>query len=232
VQFSLPFGEPLRAVPSEPPIEFVRVRRARRYILRLKPDGTLRVTVPRGGSRAEALRFAERHRRWVEQQRARARTEQMPASWRDGTPILLHGIPYTIAVAPDGDSAAYADRVVRIAGAANVRPAIEADLKALARAELVPRLFDLAARHEVAVSRVLIRNQRSRWGSCSPSGVIALNFRLVQMPPDIAEYVLLHELMHRRQQNHSRRFWRLVAAACPGFRAAEHWLKSAGRSLF
>jgi predicted metal-dependent hydrolase len=232
VQFRLPFDQDASAVPAEPPVEFVRERRARRYILRLRPDGTLRITVPRGGSRAEALRFAEQHRRWIEQQRVRARTEHTPATWGHGTTILLRGIEYAIAVAADGGLAAYADRAVRIAGASNVRPAIEADLKALARAEVVPHLFALAGVHEVSVDRVLIRNQRSRWGSCSPSGVIALNFRLVQMPPDICKYVLLHELMHRREQNHSRRFWRLVAAACPRFRDAERWLETHGRSLF
>ncbi len=232
MQFRLPFDEPARPIISEPPIEFVRVRRARRYILRLRPDGTLRITVPRGGSRAEALRFAERHRMWIEQQRAHARAEQTSRTWRHGTTILLRGMPCAITVAVDRATAAYAGRVVPIANPSDVRPAIEADLKALARAELVPRLHDLAAQHGIRVSRVLIRNQRSRWGSCSPCGVVALNFRLVQMPPRIADYVLRHELMHRRQQNHSRRFWRLVEAACPGFREAERWLKSTGRSLF
>jgi hypothetical protein len=232
VQFRLPFEPAAEAAPQEPAVEFVRVRRARRYILRLRPDGTLRITVPRGGSRAEALRFAEQHRRWIEQQRLRVRTEQTPEAWGHGTPILVRGTAFAIVVAADGRSATYAGRVVNIADASNVRAAVEADLKALARAELVPRLMELARRHGVSVDRVLIRNQRSRWGSCSPSGVIALNFRLVQMPPDICEYVLLHELTHRRQQNHSRRFWQLVEAACPRFREAERWLETHGRSLF
>ena len=123
--------------------------------------------------------------------------------------------------------------MVRIpAGAVDLRPYIEADLRALAREELPPRLRALAALHGLTVAGVSIRNQKSRWGSCSPSGRIALNFRLVQMPREVSDYVLLHELMHLQQQNHSRRFWRLVEAACPGFRAAERWLKTEGRGLF
>ena len=82
------------------------------------------------------------------------------------------------------------------------------------------------------MKRISIRNQRSRWGSCSHSGAIALNFRLVQAPDTIRDYVLIHELMHLKQQNHSRRFWRLVESAYPDFRAAERWLRTAGRSLF
>ena len=76
-----------------------------------------------------------------------------------------------------------------------------------------------------------IRNQRSRWGSCSTSGVITLNFRLVQMPSWVSDYVLLHELMHTCQQNHSRRYWRLVEQVCPHFRAAETWLRVEGKAL-
>ena len=62
--------------------------------------------------------------------------------------------------------------------------------------------------------------------------MIALNFRLVQMPPAVCDYVLLHELMHLRQQNHSRRYWRLVEAVCPNYREAERWLRVEGKALF
>lgn len=116
---------------------------------------------------------------------------------------------------------------------ASKRPAsVDRELRARAAKELPPQLLDLADRHGLAVTRVSIRNQRSRWGSCSPRGHIALNFRLLLMPPDVREYILIHELMHLRQPNHSIRFWRLVEAACPGFRDAERWLKKHGASLF
>lgn len=210
----------------------VRIRSARRYVLRVRPDGLLRITVPRGGSRAEALRFAEQQRPWIERERARVRAEHAPATWGDGTTVFLRGVAHPIRVADDGASAAYGDRVVELDGTLDVRGAIESDLRQLARAELVPRLLEVAAGHGIAVERVLVRNQRSRWGSCSPAGVIALNFRLVQMPPEIRDYVLVHELMHRLHQNHSRRFWRLVESACPDFRAAERWLRTRGRALF
>jgi predicted metal-dependent hydrolase len=196
VQLRFPF---LQSPPEEPRvvrpqaeevrIHFVRMRRARRYVMRVRPDGDLRVTIPRGGSKAEALRFAERHMAWAERQRAR----------------VLEGR----------------------------RPAAEvATLKARAAEELPPQLLALAARHQLEVTRVTIRNQRSRWGSCSSRGHITLNFRLMLMPPEVREYILIHELMHLKQANHSIRFWRLVEAACPGFRDAERWLKKHGPSLF
>lgn len=239
VQARLPFDIALSAAAGSPPpaeaVEFVRVRRARRYILRVRPDGTLRITVPRGGSRAEGERFAQRHSRWIERERARIRAEHPPVRWHDGTSIPLRGVEHAIRLTHVSGRlvASYGDRAVRVPDDCDdLRRLIEGDLRALARAELVPRLHQLAGELGVAIERTVIRNQRSRWGSCSPTGTIALNFRLIQMPDAVRDYVLIHELMHRKQQNHSRRFWRLVEAACPDFREAERWLKTHGRGLF
>jgi predicted metal-dependent hydrolase len=165
------------------------MRQARRYVMRVRPDGDLRVTIPRGGSRGEAERFVERHRAWAERQRVKIIASRRPAT--------------------------------------EVRA-----LRTRAGHELPPQLLALAATLGVTVARVTIRDQRSRWGSCSPKGHIALNFRLLLMPPEVREYVLIHELMHVKQPNHSRRFWRLVEAACPRFREAERWLRVHGPSLF
>lgn len=210
------------------------MRRARRYVLRVRPDGTLRVTVPRGGSRREAEAFIAENQKWIERERHRVGLEHAPVQWHAGSEILLRGVsvPIQVARTPDGLHICYGDRRVVPPDAAALRAAIEADLTQLARVELIPRLHELAAPQGLKVGAVTIRNQRSRWGSCARNGNIALNFRLVQMPPEIRDYVLIHELMHLRQQNHSRRFWRLVEAACPKFREAERWLRTAGRSLF
>jgi hypothetical protein len=240
VQLPLPFQEgwpetePVPAEPHHPVIEFVRVRRARRYILRVRPDGTLRVTVPRGGSRREAEQFVRKHQRWITGERQRVQIEHAPRSWEHGSEILLRGSPVRISIERRADRArvAYGERCLAVAAGDDVRFAIEEDLRELARAELIPRLRELAARHKLEVGTVSIRNQRSRWGSCARNGNIALNFRLIQMPPDVCDYVLLHELMHLKHQNHSRRFWRLVESVYPNFREAERWLRADGKSLF
>ena len=222
------------------------MRRARRYIIRVRPDGSVRVTVPRGGSRLEAARFLEKHAAWIAQERDRINAALVTPAWTNGATTMLRGEPVTIRIEEDEDededeeeqersrhrTARYGERSVAIpAGAGDLRPFIEADLRLLARDELGPRLHALAAAHQLTVAGFTIRNQQSRWGSCSRSGRIALNYRLVQMPPSVCDYVLLHELMHLKQQNHSRRFWRLVEAACPTFRDSERWLKSHGRGL-
>jgi predicted metal-dependent hydrolase len=234
VQLDLPF---LRAPdpPAEPDVVFVRVRRARKYILRVRPGGSLRVTIPRGGSRRDAEAFLQRHQEWVAAERLRVAERHAPVEWRAGDSIPLRGEPTVIRVhdAGRGRIVVVGDQRVRIgADVLNVRPAVELALRRIAVRELVPRLHDLAAANGLTVARVTIRNQRSRWGSCSRRGKIALNFRLVQMPSPICDYVLLHELMHLRQQNHSRRYWRLVEAVCPDYREAERWLRVEGRALF
>jgi predicted metal-dependent hydrolase len=100
---------------------------------------------------------------------------------------------------------------------------------ARARRELPARVFELAGRHALTVARVSIRNQRSRWGSCSRSGHICLNWRLIDMPEWVRDYVIIHELMHLKRMDHSPRFWKLVEQACPGYDAARRWLREHAR---
>lgn len=85
--------------------------------------------------------------------------------------------------------------------------------------------MELAAMHGMNVSRVTVRNQKSRWGSCSRRGTISLNWRLVQTPEFVRDYIILHELAHRRQMNHSEKFWHEVERLFPDYLQAERWLK-------
>jgi predicted metal-dependent hydrolase len=245
VQLHLPFAsvpepKPIPELQRQPipqpfsvsEVHFVRVRRARRYILRVQPDGSLRVTVPRGGSRREAEAFVRENRRWIEGERRRVSVQHAPPEWSDGTEIMFRGHLVTLTIDEARGVVRYGNRSVPFDVSKPLRTLVENDLRDIARNELVPLLQELAARNGLNVSRVSIRNQRSRWGSCARRGHIALNFRLVQMPEHVRDYVLVHELMHLRQQNHSRRFWRLVEAAYPAFRDAERWLRTEGRSLF
>jgi predicted metal-dependent hydrolase len=209
-------------------IGIARHRRARRYVLRVCPDGSLRLTVPRGSSIAGGLAFAARQAEWIERERLRQGSRSQP--WRDGSRAWFRGCEEALRVI-DGEIWCGGERLGPAADPANLRASVEAHCRALAARELPPRLMELAARHRVSVERVSVRNQRSRWGACSPRGVITLNWRLIQMPPAVAEYVLLHELMHLRQANHSRRFWREVQSVCPTWRESERWLRKHGREI-
>ncbi len=229
---SAPPPSPASAGPPAPATEFVRRRGARRYILRVMDDGTLRVTVPYWGSRREARQFAEAQEGWVARQRA-LRAGRVAAMWSVGATVLVDGAALVIADLGAGRVAIGREVLSgRLEPAGESGTVVKAWLRQRAVALLPGELAVLAARHDIAVTRVSIRDQKSRWGSCSRRGTISLNWRLVQVPPFVREYVLLHELMHRRELNHSARFWRLVAAACPRYVEARKWLRQDGASLF
>ena len=211
-------------------IEFVRVRRARRYILRVRQDGTLRVTVPRGGSRREAEQFVRKHEKWIARERARVRVDHRRREWSDGTMILARAA--SRFASPSSHS--------RAAGVSFMAIARVAVRDARRRRGAPSRPICVSWRHRGAAPAAARARggARPRARGChDPEPAIALGLvraqrqHRAQLPPrpDAAgrcrDYVLLHELMHIKQQNHSRRFWRLVEAVCPAFRDAERWLR-------
>jgi predicted metal-dependent hydrolase len=210
-------------------VTLVRNRRARRYVLRLRPDGAARVTIPRGGSATEARRFAERNKEWLERQLQRmAARPSRPKEWWIGTKILFRDEPVKLEAGVNGESGMirFGSEVVKATNpAADLRPTIERHLWRLAANELPPRVLEYAALHQLPVRRITVRNQRSRWGSCSRRGTISLNWRLIQTPAFVRDYLVVHEIMHLKEMNHSSRFWREVERACPDYEAAEQWLK-------
>lgn len=104
-------------------------------------------------------------------------------------------------------------------------------LNAQARTELPLRLRELADRRGLRVTRISIRNQRTRWGSCGRDGHVCLNWRLIVMPDWVRDYVIMHELMHLKRMDHSPAYWRLVAEAYPRYREARQWLRAHGPEL-
>jgi predicted metal-dependent hydrolase len=206
-------------------IDYRKRRNARRYILRVnaRGDGGC-VTIPRGGSRAEARSFAQRNLVWLEETLERSREKTRAAT--AGNRILFRGELVEILTVT-ADEVLLGSQTLRLRpGAGNLRARLKMKLWELAKAELPLRLQELAAAHGLAVKRVSVRNQRSRWGSCSVKAVISLNWRLIQTPDFVRDYIMVHELMHLREMNHSARFWKLVHEAFPRAAEAERWLKA------
>ncbi len=162
--------------------------------------------MPYGASIRGGLAFVRRQARWIA--RERERMDAQATRWQPGSFVWFRG--ERVLVTENGF-----DERVR-------------DLAAL---ELPARCGALARQHGIAIMDVRVRDMRSRWGSCSPRRAVTLNWRLVQMPPSVSDYVIVHELMHVRQPNHSCRFWREVESACPEWREAERWLRQHGREV-
>jgi len=173
----------------------------------------------------------------------------VPPEQHSDAPILFvrrrHARRYVLRVGADGavrvtiprggsrreaDAFVYRHREWIARQRSRVRPpalpaAQRAELRERAAAQLPDRLRTMAARLGLQVARISIGDQRTRWGSCGRNGHITLNWRLLLMPDWVADYVLVHELMHLRRLDHSPAYWALVEAAYPRFREARSWLR-------
>lgn len=229
--------EQLRLAPGTVTVIYARHPRARRYRLLFRRDGTARCTIPRRGTLAEARRFVAENDVWLTERLQRhLASPRGPLPFLPGGKTLLNGEEFALAVQPgDGEKSAVG-RLGELEfpldlAAGDLRPQVEAAMRRFAAVTLPVRTLELAGQHGLAerVRRVSVRSQRTRWGSCSRRGVISLNWRLGQIPPTVRDYIILHELAHLRQLNHSPRFWAEVKRLCPGYEAAEAWLKQHGR---
>ena len=203
------------------PLRFTRNLKARRYILRFH-DGIARVTIPRGGTVQYAQEFARKNRDWIQKQ-----IERTPSKWEDGTLISFRGHQIPLHVMSNGPELqlSFGDQQLSISVNDDVRLAVEARMRTIATKELPQRIREMAAQLGIEFAAVAVRNQRSRWGSCSRTRRISLNWRLIQTPEFVRDYIIVHELMHLREMNHSARFWGQVEQAFPGWREAEKWLR-------
>ena len=105
------------------------------------------------------------------------------------------------------------------------------DLAARAKEDLPQRVSRYASQIGVSFGRITIRSQKSRWGSCSAKGNLNFNCLLMLAPPEVRDYVVVHELCHRKQLNHSPAFWSLVEEILPDYRVRKQWLKINGTAL-
>ncbi|WP_024301596.1 M48 family metallopeptidase [Pseudogulbenkiania sp. MAI-1] len=169
---------------------------------------------------------------WLEQQRRSAERAAQPFR------LLLAGEPLEIAhVAGNRPAARQAGRTLQVAGVAeHERERLDATVAAWLRREAArrfpARLAELARLCRRQPASLALSSARTRWGSCSASGAIRLNWRLVQAPTDILDYVLAHELAHLVHMNHSAAFWSETERMFPHWRAARQWLKQHGDTLF
>jgi predicted metal-dependent hydrolase len=211
-----------------------RLIRARRQSIGMTIDHAgLTVRAPRWVSIREIELALQERARWIiatlAQWRGRNR-ESLPSAWREGAPLLFQGRPLTLALFAARRKAIAADLLHLTV--LHPTPGDETEIAAFccrwlreqALALLSPRVHHFAGRLRARPPAIKLSEARSQWGSCNHRGEIRLNWRLVQLPPGIADYVVAHEVAHLVELNHSARFWALVESLLPGHREARREL--------
>ncbi len=215
-------------------------QRARRLTVRVFHTGRVEVVVPSRTSPRAVERFLERHRPWIERKREEARRRAGPPVPFPPPQVALPACEEVWRVHLAGGSgrarlAAATPGLLALAGDANkgqpVRQALRRWLTERAREVLAPLLAQCARELGLRYERVLIRRQRTRWGSCSTRGTISLNCCLLFQRPAVVRYLMIHELAHTQHMNHSRRFWHCVARYCPEYRSLDRELLDGWRRV-
>jgi predicted metal-dependent hydrolase len=214
-------------------LTFRRNARARRLIIRPDRDPkSFVVTLPPRASRKEAIDFAERSRQWIG-----TRLTATPASvpFAAGATIMFRGARHIIAHRPGERGAVWRDEETSSLNVAGDLPhlarRLEDWLKQQARQDLLAASERYAEAMDLKFRRITVRDQSSRWGSCSTDGHLSYSWRLILAPPFVLDYVAAHEVAHLKHMNHGTRYWRLVLTHCPRAKEAQHWLKRHGAEL-
>lgn len=217
-------------------IEINKLVRSRRKTLSLivESDGTLTVRAPLRMKEADIRRFIEAKADWIKQKQARAQEEALPSrQYVDGETFLYLGREILLRIIPNGRPALVMDRVFKLTRSARpqAESCFEAWYKKQARAVLSERVEYFAKLHGFRVGKIRISSARTRWGSCSSKETLSFTWRLVMAPLEVIDYVVVHELCHLNEMNHSRTFWARVEAILPNYKACRKWLKDNGAKL-
>ncbi len=218
------------------PVAIRRNRRARRFILRMDPKGTgVVVTMPAAAAERDALAFAMRQAGWI---RERLGRDGGAVAFAHGALVPYRGTPHLIVHEPGrrGSVRHEEDALdgprLNVAGDGRHLPRRLTDwLKAQARRDLSEASQRYGEAMGLRYRRLTVRDQTSRWGSCSSTGALSYSWRLILAPPDILDYVAAHEVAHLAEMNHGPRFWALVYRHCPHADRARAWLREHGTGL-
>jgi predicted metal-dependent hydrolase len=221
------------------PVEVRRHPAARRMTLRVsRTQRAVIVTLPMQCDLKQAGDFLSTHLDWV---RERLTTMPAPEPFADGGLVMLRGVPHRIIFLGPRHRGLPVQRVctpegtpdeLRVSGETEFAPRRLRDwLLAQAKHDLAERVREHATRLGLRPGKITVRDQTSRWGSCSSNGNLSFSWRLVMAPPQILDYVAAHEVAHLAEMNHGKRFWRLVRQTCPHTDNAKRWLQLYGLDL-
>jgi predicted metal-dependent hydrolase len=207
-----------------------RSDRARRVRVTVHPAGEVEVVLPRRARDREAAAAVAELRPWIERRLAEAVDVRARVAARGNTVPFL-GEDLELRCEPGRTRAHRRAGFLLVPAGEEARPAMERWYRRMARAEFEWRLDEAVADLGVEYKGVRIGNQQTRWGSCSSTGAMSFNWRLLLAPEDVLDYVVWHEACHLRHLDHSPRFWALLERHRPGYREQKLWLRRHGSTL-
>lgn len=213
------------------PVVWRRSRAARRVCLRIDPRlGGVVITLPMRAAKSSGLALLRDQAGWVAE---RLRALPSLVLLQDGGSVMVGGVPHVIRHRPDARGGAWLrDGAIEVSGDPEFLARRISDLlRAEARHQFAAMVWDKAATIEKKPTRVVVKDTKSRWGSCTADGIVMINWRLVMAPGFVQDYVVGHEVAHLHHLDHSVRFWSLVAELTPHRARAQEWLKQHGAGL-
>jgi predicted metal-dependent hydrolase len=206
-----------------------RSPRARRVRVSVEADGGVEVVLPRSARERDAADAVRELRGWIERRRRALARAAAEVARPEGT------VPYLgahLALVPEaGRTRVHRRGDVLLVPASDPREALERWYRRVARAEFAARLDAACARAGTSYAGLTIRGQRTRWASCSSTGAMSFNWRLLLAPAAVVDYVVEHEVCHLEVMDHSPRFWALLEARVPDWRDHARWLRRYGATL-
>ncbi len=211
------------------PYRVRRSDRARRVRVRVDGVRGVEVVLPRRAAEREAAAAVRELRPWIERKVAELRRTRALVTARGLT------VPYldeTLELVPEaGRSRVHRRGATLLVPDGDHRPAVERWLRRQAREEVAPRLYRATRIAGTSYTGLTIRGQATRWASCSSTGAMSFNWRLLLAPSAVLDYVVWHEVCHLEVMDHSPRFWSLLASRSPDYRQHATWLRRNGASL-
>ena len=197
-------------------------------------NGNIQIKAPYRLSDEAIHGFVETKKEWIEK-KVKANKARKPnsQSFSNGSEIQLAGRRYILELEnAKKSSVELHDNILHVKHKdSNVQPQVEAFVKAFSQTYLKERMRILSANSGLIPSKVSVKTQRKRWGSCTANKHILLNWRLIFAPLDVIDYVIHHELCHLVHMDHSKSFWKLVSTFDPDFKNQKLWLKENGQII-
>ncbi|QQR83812.1 M48 family metallopeptidase [Candidatus Peregrinibacteria bacterium] len=217
-------------------IQIKKSARAKHLRLSIDQAGQFKLTMPRFAVQLQAIQFLNRHASWIEKQQMRLVAQKSihpDRTYQPGETFFYLGEPLALTFFSGYRVTRAQVRGDRLevysrdsADSLATKKAIESLYRRKAEEVIRDRLDYFNAFYGFPFKRVTFRNQKSRWGSCSAQKNLNFNWRLIMAPIEVIDYVVVHELCHLRQMNHSARFWALVADQIHDYKHRRTWLKT------